>query len=563
MTEPHDASRRSLVKFLSGTLLLPLAGGSSAASAAAASTQAFSYPGLEPNFDQAITGLNLVEDINFGSSAKPGASPVGIAVKTLADVAKLFNPLEGDFNSAGRHIGGTGPVTINSEVQRYATAFNDQNHVLDADGLRLQAVLDSGHFDSYLRGNVATGPTSNGFHAGAEGASSPTRLADIGLTAADLAKIEVGTCITGGSSTGLSVVVAKDAAAGTITFEAVSSGIKEAYKGNWHVTFTKFAFSRVAADVTNGTSTEIKFKKPVASPVVPGMFAMGVRCAPAYQNNPASSDRAKVLSISADRLTVTFDKPVSLGALTPTTSDGVLFVPGLTSGQIWSKRAYGPQQPGHQVQALQVEFTMPSMPQFSGPAYTKKAIEAAMAGAPGTAWGYWPAVWFYTFNPNGVARSANDPWVELDVLEVFTHLQKGQSTWTGALHNQPHTRQRALKAGGGNRARNGGTWLPSPATREMLTPDAVNLLLPTPITSGTKRTVGVIWTRDKVLHYLDGIPIAESNWTTPEKYPHQLGINLACGSLSGGNATALFFPQQDSQATSQFLKIHSVKTWEL
>jgi hypothetical protein len=560
MTEQYDPSRRSIVKLLSSTLLLPLAGG---ATAAIGSKQAFTYPGLEPSFDAAINGLTLVEDMTFGSSAKPSGSPVSIAIKTLADLAKLFNPLEGDFNSAGRHIGGTGPVTINSEVQRYATEFNDQNHVVDADGLRLQAVLGSGHFDSYLRGNVVAAPTSNGFYAGAEGASSPTRLADIGLTATDLAKIEVGTCITGGSSTGLSVVVAKDAAAGTITFEAVSSGIKEAYKGNWHVTFTKFAFSRVAADVINGKTTAIKFKRPVASPVVPGMFAMGVRCAPAYQNNPASSDRARVLSISEDRLTVTFDKPVSPGALTPAAGDGMLFVPGLTSGQIWSKRSYGPQQQDHQVQALEVEFTMPSMPQFAGPAYTKKAIEVAMASAPGTAWGYWPAIWFYTFNPKGLARSGDDPWVELDVLEVFTHMQRGQSIWTGALHNQPHTRQRALKQGSTNRARNGGTWQSSPATREMLTPDAVNLLMPTPITSGTRRTVGVIWTRDKVLHYLDGIPVAESNWTTPEKYPHQLGINLACGSLSGGNATALFFPQQDSQATSQFLKIHSVKTWEL
>ena len=561
MSEQHDASRRNLVKFLSSTLLLPLAG--SAASAATASKEAFTYPGLEPEFDTAVTGLNLVEDIRFGSSAKAGGSPVGTATKTLADVAKLFNPLEGDFSSTGAHLGGTGPTTLNSEVQRYASAFNQQNHVMDADGLRLQAVLGSGHFDSYLRGNVVTGPTGNGFYAGAEGASSPTRLADIGLTVADLSAIEIGTCIAGGSSNGISVVVAKDAAAGNITFEAVSSGIKEAFKGNWHVTFTKFAFSRVAADVINGKSTAIQFKTPVASTVVPGMFAMGVKCAPGYQSNPASNDRATVLSISADRLTVTFDKAVSLGALTPEKSDGVLFVPGLTSGQIWSKRAYGPQQPGHRVQALQVEFTMPSMPQFVGPAYTKKAIEAAMAGAPGTAWGYWPAVWFYTFNPQGLARSAGEPWVELDVLEVFTHFQKGQSVWTGALHNQPHTRQRALKTGSANRARNGGTWLPSPPTRELLTPDANNLALPTPITSGTKRTVGVIWTRDKVLHYLDGVPVAESNWTAPDKYPHQLGINLACGSLSGGNAAALFFPQQDAQATSQFLKIHSVKTWEL
>lgn len=559
MTEPHDPSRRHLVKLLSGTLLLPLAGPSRALAANGAT---FSYPGLEPNFDAAIAGLDLVEDLNFGSKAKASGSAVGVAVRSLADVEKSFNPLEGDFHAGGKHLGGTGPTTINSEVQRYATAFNDQNHVLDADGLRLQAVLGSGHFDSYLRGNVATGLTSSGFHAGAEGSTTPTRLADLGLTTADLAKVEVGTCVTGGNN-GLCVVSATDGAAGTMTFEAVNSGIRQGFKGNWHITFTKFAFSRVAAEVSNGKATVITFKQPLAAAVVPGMFAMGVKCAPAYQNNPSAADRARVASISADRLSVTFDKPVSMGNLSPASSDGVLFVPGLTSGQIWSKRPYGPQRPGRQVQALQVEFTMPAMPHFAGPAYTKKAIEAAMTSAPGTAWGYWPAVWLYTFNPDGLARGPGEPWVELDVLEVFTHFQRGQSTWTGALHTQPYTRQRALKPGSANLARNGGTWQGSGANRELLTPDAMNLLMPTPITSGTKRTVGVIWTRDKVLHYMDGIAVAESNWTAPPKYPHQLGINLACGSLSSNSTGALFFPQDDTQATSQFLKIHSIKTWEL
>jgi hypothetical protein len=147
-------------------------------------------------------------------------------------------------------------------LQRYPIAFNAANHVFDADGLRLQAVLGSGHFDSYLRGNVVT--TGNGLNAGAEGASLPTRLADIGLTLSNLAAIEIGTCITAGDS-GIAVVVAKDAVAGTITFEAVTSGIRSAFKGNWHITFTAFAFARVAVDVVNSNTTTIQFKTPVAS----------------------------------------------------------------------------------------------------------------------------------------------------------------------------------------------------------------------------------------------------------------------------------------------------------
>jgi hypothetical protein len=596
MTGKLSPSRRSIVKLMSGASLLPLAGGGATAALLAAcgggdnasatpdrkatsfarlatSSTAFTYPGLTPNFDAAVTGLNLVEDMNFGSAAAPSGSPVGIAIKSFTDLATLFYPLQGVFNATGGHLGGTGPTTINSELQRYATQFNPQNHVFEADGLRLQAVLGAGHYDSYLRGSIVTAATANGFNAGADGASSPTRLVDIGLTVADLANIEIGTCMAG-SGFGVAVVVAKDAAAGTITFEAVNSGIKQAYKGNHHITFTRFAFARVAADVINGSTITIQFKTPVASTVVPGMFALGVTGVSQYTpyaNPLTAADRAKVLSVSADRLSVTFTTKVNfvsaLETLTSTggkTGDGVLFVPELTSGQIWAKRAYGPQQDNHQVQAVQVEFTMPAMPQFAGGGYyTKSAVESAMASVPGTMWGYWPAVWLYNFKPVTVP-TYTFTGSEVDMLEVFTHLWGGQSTWTGYLHTQPYTRQVALQPGSTTIARNGGTWKASAADPNKLnTANAAQLLMPTPITSGTKRTVSIIWTRDKVLHYLDGIPVSESNWAVDTQYPHQLGINMACGSLAPNYAAALFFPQTDAQATGQFLTIHSIKTWEL
>jgi hypothetical protein len=596
MTDYMDTSRRKVIKLLSNAPLLPLAGGGVTAallsacgggstedasptakrmalklgSTVGASTSVtYADPGLGPDFAAAVTGLNLVEDMTFGSDASPSGSSVGIAIKTLTDLATLFNPLEGVFTSTGGYVRGTGSGTINSELQRYATAFNTGNHVFESGALRLQAVLAGGHYNSYLRGSIVTTLTSNGFFVGAEGASTPTKLVDIGLTIEDLEKIEIGTCITGGSSIGISVVVAKDAGAGTITFEAVSSGIRSAYKGNWHLTFTSFAFARVASNVVNGTTTTIQFKTPVASTVVAGMFAMGVNGEPGYYNDPSAADRARVLSISSDRRSVTFDGPVNfsrtLNVATSAggnTGDGVLFVPGLTSGQIWSKRSYGPQQDGHQAQALLVEFTMPSMPQFGGiKAFSKATIDAAMASAPGTLWGYWPAVWFFTFKPNGTVSGYTDPWSEVDVLELFTRVSMGQSTWTGNLHNQPYTRQVALGADGIT-AKNGGTWS-GDISKEVLTPNSTALLMPSPIASGTKRSVGVVWTRGKVIHYMDGIAVAESDWPVDTQYPHQLGINLACGSLNLNYAAGLFFPQTDVQATSQYLKIHSVKTWEL
>jgi hypothetical protein len=564
MPKPPAPLRRNVIRYLASVPLLPLA---SIGRAYAAAT--FPSPGLGPDFDAAVADLKLVEDMRFGTRAVAGGS-AGIALRTLDDIASRFNPLEGDFTPSGGHQGGTGPGTINSEVQRYATQFNPQNHVLEADGLRLQAVLNGGHFLSYLRGNVDR--AGNGFNAGAEGASAPTLLADIGLTARALAEIEVGTCIVGGSSSGLAVVVAKDASAGTITFEAVSSGLKTAYKGNWHVTFTKFAFARVAIDVPNGTASTVKFKTPLASAVVPGMFAMGVVGAPGYFNDPQASDRARVASISADRLTVTFDQPFRCGrplkaqaADGSNSGDGILFVPGLSSGQIWSKRPYGPQRPGFQAQALEVAISMPAMPHFVGGGfYTKTAIDKAMASAPGVLWGYWPAVWFYSFNPQRI-RATPTPSPEVDVFELFTRVTTGPSTWTGYLHTQPYQRKVATPDAS-KRSISGGSWEGTPSgnsNHDIQTRNAGALVLPKPLADGKKRTVGVVWTMDKVVHYLDGVAIAESDWPTAPGLPHQLGINMACGSLSSGNVSALFFPQTDAQATGQFLTVHSIKTWEL
>ncbi len=587
-----DTRRRNLLKLLSNAPLLPLAGGTTAATilagcgggsdpatspglkslgASAASTQAptYVYQGLTPLFDAAISGLTLVEDYKFGSNAVASGSAVGTTIKTLSELAAVFYPLQGVFAANGGHVSGTGPTNINSELQRYAPTFNNQNHVFEADGLRLQAVLGAGHYDSYLRGSISTAATANGINIGAEGASVPTLVADIGLTVADLASIEIGTCMAG-ANYGLSVVVAKNAETGTITFEAINSGVRLGYKSGVHVTFTRFAFARVSADVINGSTITVQFKTALPSTVVPGMFALGIS---GYsQPRLKAIGRARVASISADRRSVTFDSKVnfddSLRVLTANgtnTGDGVVFVPELTSGQIWSKRGYGPQQTSnHQAQAIEVEFTMPAMPQFpGGPYYNKVAVEGAMSSAPGTLWGYWPAVWLYNFKPAGDVSGYALTGSEVDMLEVFTHVWGGQSTWTGYLHMQKYTRQVAMQAGSTTIARNGGTWKTTSPDSKLQTPNTAQLLMPSPIASGTKRTVGIVWTGDKVVHYLDGTPVAESNWAVDTQYPHQLGVNLACGSLTSNYVPALMFPQNDAQATGQFLKIHAIRTWEL
>lgn len=516
---------------------------------------------LRQSFADAVRTLPQVEAISFGTSAE-AKGPGGAAIRDAGDLARFFNPFQGEADPRGRPVGGTGTTTINAEVQNYRGDFGAGNHVFEPDGLRLQAKVEAGRFDSYLRGDITR--AQGGFTSNAPGGAVPTRLSDIGLKPGDLDRIQVGDVTTNGP-VGLAAVAAMDRAAGTITFDALSGGARANYGGNFHLTFTRFAFAPLEAPaaIEEGKTQEVRLARPLPTSVVPGCLVRGVKRGPQPVNDPRSMAQAVVATISDDRRAVRFDRPLHFGAvLAAAEGDGLLFQPGLWSGQIWSKRSYGPQRDGLSAQAIRVEVGFPAMPDDRGmPAYKRADVEARLKAGAGILWGYWPALWLFTWRPgtNGLGQriqpNGRNGWAEVDILEIFTRLGTGPSVWTGNLHDQPFERQTVPSP-------LGGTWRSQPADKRFLTPDAASLLMPKPITDGKRHSFGVLWTRDSVVHYMDDRPICLSQWPLNVTYPHQLGINLACGSLASGNPAALFFPQSQGDAEGQFLTVHSVKSWE-
>jgi hypothetical protein len=339
----------------------------------------------------------------------------------------------------------------------------------------------------------------------------------------------------------------------------VSGGLRTAYVGNWHVTFTKFAFAKVAADITNGSSTTATFSVALPSSVVVGSFAMGVDRTSNPVFDPAAKDRATVTAIAGDRLSCTFSSALNLDrTITAANFDGILFMPQLWSGQIWCREPFS----GMRVNAVRVSITMPSQPNYTpGAAFTKAQVEAAYSAASAMLWGFWPAVWLYSVRsgPQGdglvTIPGGQYPWCEIDIYEGFNRFSHGPKVWSGNLFNQAFSRSTS-------NAISGSAWLTQTADARNLSENAVYLTLATLIASGSPISLAVVWTKNKVVHYINDIPVAESFWTKDSDYPMQLGLNVACGSITANNCASLFFPQTDAQATGQFMKVHRIESWE-
>ncbi len=521
----------------------------------------FSHPELTTGFASAVSTMMLVENTRFGSKALGSGADNETLIRDAGELSRHYNPFQGEFDALGRYLGGTGQIVINSEIQTYNPRFDGGNHIFDADGLRLQATLDGGHFDSYLRGQIDTRSGGINVNAPARTNPLPTPLTAIGLKSSDLDRIEIGDVLNN-SSYGLAVVQSKDKANGTITFEAVSGGEKVGHKGNYHLTFTKFGFVPVADAVVNGDRT-VRLERPAPSSVMPGMYVRSVSRGSGGTGEPGGVDNMRVLRLSSDRRTVEFDRPVTFYPhLTPDNHSGLLFIPGLTSGQIWSKRSYGPQRSGFIGTAIEAEVTLPDMPHLPlTPAYTKTDVERVLASAPDIKWGYWPAVWLFLWRPDadgvGLRKlpEGTPPWAELDIVELFTRMGSGPSVWTGNLHDKSYHRATASPPPGAR-------WVKEAAYGSLLDADSQRLEMPSSIANGRKVRFGVVYSDDKVTHYLNGAPLCESAWSVDSDYPHQLGLNVACGSLARGGPAALFFPQSDSQAVGQFMTVHSIRTWE-
>lgn len=540
----------------------------SSADAAALAAAGWDYPGIGVRFDRAVEGLPLVEDQAFGTAAVAPSTSVGKAVRNLVDLSNDWRALEGDYNTAEQLVGGTGEAPIAATISKPSSTLNSTNHVFEANALRLSSALGAGDYGITARGGtVAAGA---GLNVNGASTNVPTTFAALGLTAGDVANVAVGDVAVVGDG-GLVYVTAKDST--SFVLRAISRSTLTADKTEWAANFTRFCAAPLSVAPTNLSSTTLQFSTAIPARAVVGMHVR-------FSSTPGSDAQCEanrvcaVTSIAADRLSCTLDRPVWFADGYAGVGTAVVFVPALTIGQIWSKRAIGPHVSGKRVTAFRAELTMPAMSHYYGNpgAYTKAQQEAALAAAPSVNWGYWMALWTFTYRPpHPQGNSANivpgwrDGWSEVDALEVIATLYQGPSQWSGNLHQASYTRRAAMAWGSANQSRAvaGATWADSAADAKVLTPNRQYLNFPTQtLCDGQKHAVGVVWTRDRLVHYWDDQPVCESEWSVDVDYPHQIGILYYAGTFVRALCQALAFPHTNAQATGQFLKVHSVKVWE-
>jgi hypothetical protein len=495
--------------------------------------------------EQATLGMKRSRDFVFGTGVSAASGQKRI--DSVAILAEDWQPLEGAVTAT--YPSGTGTTTINSEIQRFATEFDIDHHVFEADALRLSTTLDGGTWNRAPCGDLTSAQAQGLVLNDLDGVAT-TLASNIGLSAQDLAQIEVGQVFVA-PPYGLGYVAAKNAGQGTLTLRRLTAAAQDNYRGNWAIQFLPAYFATLAQPFVDNTVVTLSLTH-VPAGIAPGMFVLGLA---APGGTLKANDRARVVSKTAT--TVTFNSKVfsGTGNIATGTGGGFVFIAGVESGQIWSRFAIGPQAASALATAMVVDVTFPLMddapPQE---VYTRQQLNTYVSTYPNTFLGYWPAVWTFYFKPDGNQAGYRSEWSEVDILEMFMRPSNGTRVWQSNLHEQPFTRQTANVASGSWRTTAGNAIATSANTHQWQRD--------TGLFDGRKHEAAAIWTKDRVYHYLDGVALAVSEWPLNNDYPHQLGVSYASGALSGGYPNAVMFPMSDAHVRAQHLKVHRVQVFD-
>lgn len=218
----------------------------------------------------------------------------------------------------------------------------------------------------------------------------------------------------------------------------------------------------------------------------------------------------KVVSFDATTVTLSANITVSNG-------DTIIFHPSIVSGQFWSKWIMMPATDNYEVIAMEL---------------TAKAPDASKIAA-------WPAWWLFTANndPNPVLPviAGNS---EIDMLDTFTY-------WNNASSN---------------------SIVMNPVSGFLsLYQDAAAVSANGTVLNGNnlgsvERKIGLVWTRNKVYFYVDGILVFAKQATWNRHKRAQMGINQAVGSTRTSLNSNGFFPIDQSAYPSKY-KVKNLKIY--
>jgi hypothetical protein len=477
---------------------------------------------LTDSFSTVVGKLPLSDDWVFGSAAVPPR--VGKAITNASELAVDFDPLQP----------WTGSVTINSELERYAKSFTAANFVFGADYLQIKAIKTAGSFNAVLGTTKATGTALN-----LDGSAIP--LDQLGITSTT--GLEVGQLVVIAGRYGMQRISALVPNASVSLLPVLNSPGGVVKTNNTWIMFLHAWWAQSTQALANG-ATSLAFVSLPAG-VLAGMTMM-VEDSGGW--NLISSDAMTVASRTANAAVL--QAPGLKLNYAPPAGKGFVFTPSISSGQIWSKKGYGPHIANNSVVAMEFDLQLPQGGSPSAASMKDIYSQTKLLALPATLpWGAWPAAWLYQLYNGDTTKHRDNS--EID-FEVWWMNSRGPSVWTGFNHGMPFHRL--------YKASTLGSWDASAPSAQLLSPNASQLSLSTPINGGRIKAQ-LVWQRDKVYKYLNNVLVSVDDYQWTSAFPATFGVNLATGALSGYFPSNLMMPWSDAQLPAMEMKVHEIKVW--
>lgn len=469
---------------------------------------------LSAVFDDVVAQATMLANYQFGAAAVDGGDGINIAITNMTDLAAHFNPFE-DFTEL---------VTINSEIQRYQP-FNTSNHQFQSDRLNLCAQNPNGDWNALVTQIAGTVNLNN----------TSSTIAALGL--ATTAGLQLGQLV-GVQGRGIYVITAIVTNTSVTLLQIAGSQTTAATSAL--IAWLPVQSALLTSNYTANVGTTLNFAA-VPSGVLGMQMALydSVAGFTIERNNDY-----RIAAVSAT--TVDLNVPWSLSNLT--IGERIIFLPVVTSGQIWSQL----QVPlDHPQVFFAIEFSVDSLPLAAQPNSTQAVTTlAAFNALPNTVpWGGWPTGWLYEAE-DGSSSSETRTIAELDVAEPMISESQGCQSMNngnfGGLISGTQPAQTTFAKTDSGWAFNTGFGITSKTDGTDFTGD---------------HKWQLIYTNGRTYRFWDGLLFNVKLFNWGGQAPAQFALNLATGSLNAAFSANMLYPNNTNNFTGMVIGVKSIKVW--
>lgn len=456
-------------------------------------------------FDEDIAGLAPNREYLFGTAAE-STLPYQLAIRNITDLDVYWNPYH-DY---------TGRTVINSELQNYQP-FNTSNHAFVSDRLNLTGLLPGGSWTTQVYQVGVTPVNLNG---------TAIPIANLGMANTDGLRVGQLVAVQYRGIYYISAMVADT----SISLTQLGGSTTGTQTGNL-IVFLPIDSATLSAQHTGGTDTMTFATLPAGIALNTTSIGYATSSQPRNMNN----DYRVIAITGSGPYTVQLSSNTNFGTIGAGTR--ILFIPSITSGQMWSDDLYDMTNP-QSFFAFDMDCHLYEGADTTNP-YQMNTIAAYNALPATVPMGCWPTAWTYQGN-NGQDRTVNS--AEWDFFEGYVSTTIGLA---GFVMNNVAGDTTTIFS------KNNAGWSSSSGVYRRTT-----------TLSGARR-ISFIYSGGRTYRYIDGekIKIDKTEWVS--QMPMQVGVNLALGTVAPGNGSNLTLPFRPENFTGAKYGIKRIGLWHI